>query len=70
MKEDKWRPIDTAPKEGVFFVWLEEEHFTTNARIGVMNRHPNCTTISGSFEFDAPRPTHWRPLFNGPKCKG
>lgn len=57
----KWEGIETAPKEGVYLVWLPIKQ--SGSRVQVCLAHPNITTIGGVFSFDATcKPTHWHPL--------
>lgn len=54
-----WKPIDTAPKEGIVLVYLEKPmlgSYVQPARLG-----PGMKTIGSLFHFDAPKPTHWMP---------
>lgn len=53
----EWQPIDKAPKEGVFLVYLASEMM--GSRIHAAHWHPNVKTIGSTFHFDAPKPTHW-----------
>ena len=57
-----WQPIDSAPTDGTFLVWLSEPHKVMNSRVGVMMAHPNVKFINGMFHFDVPPATHWMPL--------
>ena len=59
-----WQPFETAPKTGVFLVWLAEEKL--GSRIQVM-RAGKAALIGGYFHFDAPKPLFWMPLPNPPE---
>ena len=61
----KWRPIETAPRDGVFLVYLVHEML--GSRVHAARWHPNVKTIGGVFHFDAPPATHWMPLPEPPK---
>ena len=52
-----WKPFDTAPKKGVFLVYLPEER--KGSRIHTMRRHPNVSTIGHVFAFDLKKPALW-----------
>lgn len=58
MTQDKWQPIETAPKEGIFLVYMPEE----KRPYQVANFHPNVNVIGNCFAFDLTKPTHWMPL--------
>lgn len=61
----EWQPIETAPRDGVFLVYLESA--LTGSRVHCARWHPNVKTIGTVFHFDAPKPTHWMPLPAPPK---
>ena len=56
-----WRPIETAPKEGVFLVFMPDE-VRPARRMQVANWHPNVKIVGGLFAFDCAKVTHWMPL--------
>lgn len=56
-----WQSIATAPKEGVFLVYMQEE-VRPARRMAVANWHPNVKTVGGLFSFDCATVTHWMPL--------
>jgi len=62
-RQEGWQPIETAPENGTFLVFMPEER----TRIQVAKWHPNVKTIGNSFAFDLSEPTHWRPLPNAPQ---
>jgi hypothetical protein len=55
-----WQPIEKAPKDGQFLVYLPNEH----RQIQVMYRNSGSrfAVIGGAFAFDLTKPTHWMPL--------
>ena len=55
-----WRPIETAPKEGVFLVYMPDG--AAKQRIQVASWHPNVRVVGGRFDFDCKPVTHWMPL--------
>ncbi len=57
-----WKPIDTAPKDGTFLVWLEKPDRSLNSQVAIARWHPNIKIINGHFAFDAEEPLYWRPL--------
>lgn len=61
-----WQDISTAPRRGMFLVWLADPHDTMGTSVGVMMRHPNVSFINGLFAFDLSKPTHWMPLPSPP----
>ncbi len=55
-----WQPIDTAPKDLPFLVYMSDGAMHVARRIGSLK---NSMVIGGSFSFDrSERPTHWMPL--------
>lgn len=56
-----WRPIETAPKEGVFLVYMQDEARPAR-RMQVASWHPNVKVVGGVFSFDCATVTHWMPL--------
>lgn len=63
-----WRPIESAPKDGAFLVYMPEEH----RKLQVMYRTEGSkiAVIGGAFAFDLTKPTHWQPLPPPPKPEG
>ena len=57
-----WQPIETAPEEGVFLVWLAEPQLGSRVVPMKKRRRPQPTLVGGYFDFDSPKPTHWMPL--------
>lgn len=55
-----WMPIETAPKEGSFLVYLPEE--SAHKRVQPMHVRASFSTIGDTFAFDKSEPTHWQPL--------
>ena len=53
-----WEPIESAPKDGEFLVYMPDER----TKIQAARWHPNVKTIGGNFHFDLTAPTHWMPL--------
>ncbi len=60
-----WKDFKTAPKEGIFLVFLEEE--LLGNRIHTMNRRKNVSFIGSNFAFDVPKPLFWMELPENPK---
>lgn len=60
-----WQPFDTAPAQGVFLVYLEEE--SLGSLVQVMNRRKNVSTIASNFAFDMPKPLYWQPQPDPPE---
>jgi len=58
-----WMPIESAPDEGSFLVYMPEE----KRKIQVAEYHPNVNTIGNNFAFDLTKPTHWCELPDDPK---
>lgn len=56
-----WGAIETAPKEGVFLVYIPDEARPAR-RVQVANWHPNVKVVGGLFSFDCAPITHWMPL--------
>ena len=56
-----WQSIETAPKEGVFLVFMQDE-VRPARRMQVANWHPNVKIVGGLFAFDCAKVTHWMPL--------
>ena len=54
-----WQPMETAPKEGQFLVYMPTDK---RQSIQVAKWHPNVKVIGNVFAFDAQPPTHWMPL--------
>jgi hypothetical protein len=61
-RQEGWQPIETAPENGTFLVFMPKER----TRIQVAKWHPNVKTIGNSFAFDLSDPTHWHPLPSEP----
>jgi hypothetical protein len=58
--ETTWQPIETAPKEGCFLVWLSEPEL--GSYVHTM-RAGRGATIGTRFAHDCSgQPTHWMPL--------
>jgi hypothetical protein len=62
----QWQPIETAPAEGKFMVYMPDEK---RQPIQVARWHPNVKVIGGSLDFDMPKPSHWMALPEPPKDK-
>ena len=60
-----WQSIETAPKEGVFLVYMQDE-VRPARRMQVANWHPNVKIVGGLFAFDCAKGTHWMPLPHPP----
>lgn len=59
-----WQPIESAPKEGTFLVWMPEK--LQHSHIHTATFHPNVKVVAGLFMFDLPsQPTHWMPHPHG-----
>jgi hypothetical protein len=54
----QWQPIETAPKDGEFLVYMPEER----TKFQVARFHQNVKIIGNTFAFDLTEPTHWMPL--------
>ena len=54
----EWQPIETAPEEGEFLVYMPEGE--PKIQTGVW--HPNVKVIGNHFLFDMWPATHWMPL--------
>jgi hypothetical protein len=61
----EWQPIETAPEEGQFLVYLPQEHrkYQVMYRIG-----PSMSVIGGAFSFDMTKPTLWMPIPDASKA--
>lgn len=57
-QQQEWRPIETAPEEGVFLVYMPDE----TMKFQVARWRPNVKVIGNVFAFDLTKPSHWRPL--------
>ena len=55
---DEWQPIETAPENGEFLVYLPNERMKVQSVLW----HPNVKIIGSQFAFDTSKPTHWMPL--------
>jgi hypothetical protein len=59
----QWQPIETAPKEGHFLVYLPEEQ----SKVQSARKNANGVfVIGGHFAFDMSKPTHWMLLPDAP----
>ncbi len=58
-----WQPIETAPKDGTFLVYMPNERIKVQAA----RFHPNVKVIGGVFAFELTKPTHWMPLPEPPE---
>jgi hypothetical protein len=56
----EWKPIETAPEQGCFLVYMPDER--EGKRIQAAIWHPNIKTIGNHFYFDMKNPTHWMEL--------
>jgi hypothetical protein len=56
----QWQDIATAPKDGVFLVFMPQER--PDDQIQVAKWHPNVKVIGGCFAFDRKPVTHFYPL--------
>lgn len=61
-----WRPIETAPAQGRFLVYMPED---SRQPIQVATWHPNVKIIGNVFHFDCKPPTHWMPLPPAPEAQ-
>lgn len=61
-----WQPIETAPAEGAFLVFMPTER--EGKGIQPMCRRKNFSTIGDRFDFDCEPPTHWMPLPAAPEA--
>jgi hypothetical protein len=60
----QWLPIETAPLEGVFLVYMPTD---TRQPIQVAKWGRKIRVIGNVFDFDAKPPTHWHPLPAAPQ---
>lgn len=60
-----WKPIETAPKEGCFLVYMPEAR--GGKKVQVAYYHPNVNIIGNAFDFDMPKPTLWAEIVM-PEC--
>ncbi len=60
---DGWLPIESAPPEGQFLVYMPDEK---RMPIQMAKWHPNIKAIGGAFAFDLPPVTHYHPLPSPP----
>lgn len=64
---EKWRPIETVPKDGSPVLVLMPEPMQ-HSRVHAAWFKPNAGVIGTIFAFDAPsQPTHWMPLPEPPE---
>lgn len=66
----EWQPIESAPKNGNFLVWLLEPHKTMGTNVGIARSQSNVRYINSLFALDLPPATHWMPLPDPPKDVG
>ncbi len=66
VKQQPWQPIETAPEDGEFLVYMPEER----TRIQSAKFRQNVKTIGGAFAFDLTKPSHWMPLPPPPAITG
>lgn len=59
-----WQPIETAPEDGLFLVYMPNE--PPHSMFQVARWHPNAKVIGHVFAFDLTKPTHWMPLPSPP----
>ena len=62
-----WQPIETAPRDGRFLVWLADEQVMTVGAYRAVDRDtPDERVVAWLPEFDVGAfwhiPTHWMPL--------
>lgn len=65
----QWQPIESAPEEGTFLVFMPTES-RENLKIQVARWNPNVKIIGGVFNFDCEPVTHWMPLPAAPGKEG
>lgn len=64
---EEWKLIETAPEEGVFLVYMEDEE--DKYKIQVADWHPKVKAIGNHFVGDwNAKPTHWMPLPSPPSA--
>jgi hypothetical protein len=64
----KWIPVSETPipLDGIpVLVYLEKE--MQRSRVHAAFYLPNVKIIGTLFYFDAPKPTHWMPMIEGPE---
>ena len=61
---NEWQPIETAPKNGIFLVYMPTD---TRLPIQTAKWSPTIKVVGGVFSFDAEPITHWMPLPPPPK---
>lgn len=66
-RRSEWQPIETAPVDGLFLVYMPDE--PPHSRFHVARWHPNAKVIGHVFAFDLTKPTHWMPLPEPPLLK-
>lgn len=65
MKKSVWQPIETAPENGTFLVFMPEERADRRIQVGIWR--PNIKVIGNMFSFDCKPVTHWAPLPEEPQ---
>jgi hypothetical protein len=55
-----WLPIETAPQEGSFLVYMPEAR--KGKRVQVCTVRNTINVIGGTFDFDQPPRTLWAPI--------
>jgi hypothetical protein len=58
LSEAQWKPIETAPTEGEFLVYMPRE----TSKIQAARFNSRVRVIGNAFAFDLSHPTHWMPL--------
>ena len=68
-KQNQWKPIDTAPKDGTYVLVYNNDGYVYDAnydggkwRFASADQH-GCGCCSGDYD----RPTHWMPLPDKPE---
>lgn len=64
---DGWRPIETAPREGMVLGYSPSAR-EDNQTVAVKMRNGKPFLVNGIFAFDAKPITHWRPLPTPPQA--
>jgi len=63
--QEGWRPIETAPNEGDFLVYMPSEP----SKVQAAWRNKNGVfVIGGAFAFDISKPTYWMPMPPAPQA--
>jgi len=63
----EWQPIETAPKDGYFLVYLPGHHPVTGNVTSARFRAGNPFFIGSNMACDVDPPSHWMPLPEPPK---